>query len=310
MALTPTFQSILAQAKRSEPEALKCIYITYHPIISRYVSRYAHPQVVEDITSDVFLEMLNAIHTLQANDEAAFRAWLFWIACTAIAAYHRRADREKVRVVPLEIASNISSPDDPTMPLLQAEKLTALTGAISMLTTKRRKIVIGRVVQDQPARALAQQIGKSEASIYKIQSRALQDLRKNKALRRETMHFIIVFLVSITVISVCVAIGRAQPGSPFYPVKQLITGTDDTGSDNSSRHNIPRRPTVEATATATVAPTPTPSPTPSPTAKKAPRATPTPSDGLLDAASTALPLSSASTPVACVMGTCLGNPLP
>ena len=145
MAPMPPFQNILSQAKRNEPEALTYLYFTYQPIVSRYVSRHVPLHIADDITSDIFLKMVTDIPYMRANEETAFRAWLFAIMYTAIAAYHRGPGR--VHIVPLETASNISSPDDPTQPILQAEKITALTGAISMLTTKHRKVVIGRVVE-------------------------------------------------------------------------------------------------------------------------------------------------------------------
>src|SRR5882672_10196426 len=143
--MTPmSFGSILCQAKRREPDALDRLSLVYYPIIFQYVSRRVPSYIAGDITSDVFLEMVTDIDTLVARDEATFKAWLFAIAHIRVVGYYRARDRDSVRIVPLEAASGISSPDDPTQPILQAEKIVALTSAVSMLTTKRRKIVIAR----------------------------------------------------------------------------------------------------------------------------------------------------------------------
>jgi RNA polymerase sigma factor (sigma-70 family) len=295
MALSPTFQSILYQARTREPEAISYLCLTYHPAISRYVSRHVPFQAAEDITQDIFLRMVTDIHMLRANNEAEFRAWLFAITYTAIAAYHRQT--EKIRVVPLETASNLSSPDDPTQPLLEAERITAVTGAISMLTTKHRKIVIGRA-HNVPYKTIALHTGMKETTVRSAHHRALLWMRDKLAVQI----VVIIVVCSIMIGAFLYKASVAQPGDSLYPVKQMLSGSPE--DKPSPRHRPVAMPTIAPTPTVQ----PTASPTPTPTTIKA---TPTtgPSRDVLDAVATALPLQDQK-PVACVLGTCLKSPLP
>jgi len=266
MAPTP-FSTILVQARKREPEALAQLYIQFLPIINTYVSRRVPANIVEDITSDVFFKMIHDIRKLQTRDELAFKAWLFALAGTAIAGYYRKAG--SVRVIPLDTIANMMSPEDPTQPIEQAERLRDLTDALSMITTKRRKIVTKRA-DGEPYKAIANTFGMKEATVRASHHRTIQTLRESMAVRIMTIILCGAILTASAIIFLYRA-GSAVPGQILYPIRQL-TNPIDTPTPTPIHPYIPV-PSPSPSPTPTSTPTPTPTPAPE---EAAPTPTPTP----------------------------------
>ncbi len=62
----------LDRARRGEPEALSALYRQLLPGVFGYIAaRVPDRATAEDLTSDVFLQMVESISRLRANDEAS-----------------------------------------------------------------------------------------------------------------------------------------------------------------------------------------------------------------------------------------------
>src|ERR1700740_2245313 len=71
------------------------------PGIFSYIAMRVPTRVLaEDLTSEVFLAMVEGIHQLRANDEASFATWLLRIARVVIASYYRKQEKQPI-LVPL-----------------------------------------------------------------------------------------------------------------------------------------------------------------------------------------------------------------
>jgi RNA polymerase sigma factor (sigma-70 family) len=300
---------MLAQAKRREPEALAYLYFIYRDDISRYVYHHVPIDAVDDVVQDVFLKMVRDIHTVHAEDKTDFKAWLNTIVWITIAAYYRKlhyrpyhgADTETVKIVPLEEAYDVIAPDDPTQPLLEAERVATIRSTIEMLTTKQRAIVNGRM-GGQGYKAIAQQTGIKEPTARKKHHRALRWMKDELS---------VLILIAIIVCGAMIATflystSRARPGDSLYPIKQMFTGSPD--SEPTPHYRPIAIPTIAPTPTAQPSPTPLPSPT---ATSRSPMPTHTTGakNGILGVVATALPVTSDSgTPVTCVLDACVSLP--
>ena len=261
------FYQMLVQAKTGHPEALDCLCRQFYPTIFKYVT-YHVPSLMaaEDITQDIFEEMVQDIHKVRAKDEVAFRAWLFAIACTMVASYHRACYRTKERMttVTLEAAGDVFSPDDPTQPLETQERISALIEELKRLSTEKRNIVVSRA-QGQKFAAIATQLGRSEKAVQMIDSRTRYAMKH----RLEMIIAVAFVTCSLMLIGGYIALSQARPGNPFYPVKQWVMPAASTPMPTPIPYVGPQ-PTIAPLPTVTSSPTPTPSPTPQATPTEAP----------------------------------------
>ena len=80
-------------ARRGEAEALGALYRQFLPGVFGYIAaRVPDRSTAEDLTSDVFLKMVEGIGRLRASDEAGFAAWLLQIARIRVAGYYRKRE--------------------------------------------------------------------------------------------------------------------------------------------------------------------------------------------------------------------------
>ena len=85
------FKGQLDRARRGEPEALSALYRQLLPGVFGYIAaRVPERATAEDLTSDVFLQMVESISRLRANDEASVAAWILQIARVTVAGYYRK----------------------------------------------------------------------------------------------------------------------------------------------------------------------------------------------------------------------------
>src|SRR5215472_13728655 len=90
MLVKHSLESLLVRAKQLDSAALGQLYQQFLPLVYGYVAaRVADRRLAEDITSEVFVSMLESISKLRASDEAGFSAWLLKIARFRIADHFR-----------------------------------------------------------------------------------------------------------------------------------------------------------------------------------------------------------------------------
>src|ERR1051326_736106 len=87
------FAHQLDGAKRSESEALSALYREFLPVVFGYIAvRVPDRATAEDITSEVFLKMVEGISRLRATEKAGFAAWILQIARISVAGYYRNRE--------------------------------------------------------------------------------------------------------------------------------------------------------------------------------------------------------------------------
>ena len=82
-------KTLLAQAKAYDLDALSELYTRYAPTIYAYIyRRVGNAAVAEDLTGELFVRMLRAIHNERAWRDS-FRAWLYRIAHNLVVDHYR-----------------------------------------------------------------------------------------------------------------------------------------------------------------------------------------------------------------------------
>jgi RNA polymerase sigma-70 factor, ECF subfamily len=185
-----TFHQLLDCARRGDSEALSVLYRQFLPGVFSYIAaRVPDRTTAEDLTSEVFLKVVEGVGRLRAEDEAGFAAWLFQIARISVAGYYRKRERQP-KLVPLvneayqeeEQESGEFFADHPDYdPVLSAEvrdEWNVVVSAINTLTEEQRQVLIGRLVLGYDVATVAQIIGKNANAVKALQFRALQSLQR------------------------------------------------------------------------------------------------------------------------------------
>lgn len=183
---SPVFSRLLDQARQGESESLSTLYRQFLPGIFGYIAtRVPDRATAEDLTSEVFLSMVESIHRVRTNDAAGFAAWLLQIARNTIAGYYRKRENQPA-FVPLDPVSGEGDEIGYTTqaeadPVLQAEaraEWQTVVQAINALTEEQRQVLVGRLIMGYDVATVARMTGKKANAVKALQFRALQSLHR------------------------------------------------------------------------------------------------------------------------------------
>ena len=191
----------LDRARRGEPEALSALYRRFLPGVFGYIAaRVPDRATAEDLTSDVFLQMVESISRLRANDEASVAAWILQIARVTVAGYYRKREHQPA-FVSLEPrgweeeesgASRVISDSNPNLdPVRSAEardEWATVVKAINTLTEDQRQVLVGRLILGYDVATVARMLGKKANAVKALQFRALQRLHRVLGTQRSPEH--------------------------------------------------------------------------------------------------------------------------
>jgi RNA polymerase sigma-70 factor (ECF subfamily) len=128
----------------------------------------------EDLTSEVFVRMVEKIETFEARGRP-FLAWLYAIANNLRVDHFRKTSRQPVspldESIPMQQASPTSSAED----RLWEE---CLRKAIKNLTEDQQQVILGKFIEERSNEEMAALLQKPEGAIKSLQHRALAALRK------------------------------------------------------------------------------------------------------------------------------------
>lgn len=165
--------------QESDPDAFDGLYLLFADRVYRYLlARLADTELAEEITSEVFLRLIEKVHMyrIAPNDNAAiFSAWLYRMA------YNKMVDvlraRRRANLVDLSHAEGIAgngSVDDVHHRLDNED----IFGKLQLLNEQQREVLILRFVEELSITETAQTMQKSEGAIKALQHRALASLRR------------------------------------------------------------------------------------------------------------------------------------
>jgi RNA polymerase sigma-70 factor (ECF subfamily) len=183
------FSTVLARARAMDQQAVSLLYKRFLPAVYRYaLGRIGNQHMAEDVTSDTFFAMLEAINTVQADDELGFAAWLLGIARnkTLMHFRHMRGQPSVVSGYPeqVEVAAEA---DDPLRILTARESWDEVVVALGQLTEEQRTVVLYRCVLDYSAEEVGEMLGRQAGTIRAVQFRALASLARLLGIEQHRM---------------------------------------------------------------------------------------------------------------------------
>lgn len=166
-------QLLLEQARRLDERALGQIHDRYYPEIYRYaLYRTGRTEVADDIASEVFLRLLDALHQERAP-RTTLRGWLFGVASNLVVDYYRRAPRESAPLDEAQAAPGSVSAEAELR--LQKQEVRA---AMRQLTREQQEVLALRFGDGFSVEEAAEAMGKSVNAAKALQFRALEALRR------------------------------------------------------------------------------------------------------------------------------------
>ena len=164
----------LIEEARTNYNAFSILYRRHYDAIFRYcVHRLFDRHLAEDITSQVFLRVVEKYNTFKGN-EKQFRGWLFVIATNFINEHLRKAAvHKKAQNYLIENPKNHNNDIED-----KAAKLESLKNAIHTLKPKYQTIITLYYFEKMKYDEIAEVVGSSAATVRSQLSRGVEKLRK------------------------------------------------------------------------------------------------------------------------------------
>jgi RNA polymerase sigma-70 factor (ECF subfamily) len=164
----------LAIQPRNDPAALVQLYRRHYEAIFRYCAhRLFERAAAEDVTSEVFLKMVENFHRFRGTEEQ-FRNWLYRIATNGVNNHLRRMNRRNGLLRAACEQSNNQAADCGESP----EMLALLREAMLSLKPRYQTIITLRFFENVKLTEIAEVLGSSPGTIRSQLARALATLRK------------------------------------------------------------------------------------------------------------------------------------
>jgi RNA polymerase sigma-70 factor (ECF subfamily) len=176
-SLSPGYDDVLERAKHLDLTALAQVHDRYYPEIYRYVRyRLDGEQIVEDIASEVFLRLLDALHKKRGPTQN-LRGWLFGTASNLVNDFLRHQYARPTEEIDLH-ENTLVQPEGLETSVENAWQVETVRIAIRRLTLEQQHVLTLRFADDLSLEETALIIGKSVTAVKALQFRALASLRK------------------------------------------------------------------------------------------------------------------------------------
>ncbi len=173
-----TDEDLAKRLQAGDSDALTQLYERYaERIFAYFQSRLRHRETAEDLTSDVFMRLLEKARQFRA-DKGCFAAWIFSIARNLLTDHWRKLHPE----VDLEAVLELQGDDDSTVVAAQAIDLKRARQLLQQLSSDQREIVLLRLWDGLSYQEIADVTGMKENAAKVAFCRALKKLKTSEIL--------------------------------------------------------------------------------------------------------------------------------
>ncbi len=177
----------IRRVQAGDTAAFGYVYDTHIDPIYRFVFfKTHHPQLAEDLTSEIFLKALDRIHTYKPS-RGSFRTWLYRLARNMVIDHYRTAKQ----TVPIdEIIESVRSGGSHEHAVDHVLLIERLGKQLAGFTPVEKDVVMLRIWQEMPYRDIATIVGKREVNCKKIYARAIHKLQQQFPLHLFILMFV------------------------------------------------------------------------------------------------------------------------
>lgn len=159
-----------------DPETITEVHSRFFPEIYRYVRyRMGDPTTAEDITGEVFVRLLEALHSGRGPSKS-LRGWIFGTASNLVNDTFRRVYRHEIVELPEELEMNDFDPHELTE---EREELDTVRVALTYLTEEQQHVLALRFGNGLSVKETAKIMRKKPNAVKALHFRALNTLRKH-----------------------------------------------------------------------------------------------------------------------------------
>ena len=171
----------LVEQARSDPAAFTRLYRNHYDAVFRYcVHRLFDKQTAEDVTSVVFLRVVEKFSSFKGDEERQFRNWLYTIATNTVNNHLRKSSRRDAALT--AAGEQLSNPNSTETP---ADQLAVLKQAMFELKPKYQTVITLRFFENLKLTEIAEVLESKPATVRSRLSRALAKLRKKIAVANQ-----------------------------------------------------------------------------------------------------------------------------
>lgn len=171
-----TSEDTLTRVRRLDIAALAKVHDRYYPDVYRYVRyRLGDEQTSEDITSEVFMRMLDALHK-KGGPNKDVRGWLIGTASNLINDHLRRQYRQKIEQIDED--DHITAPGSPEESFEVSDQNEQLRLAIRKLTPEQQQVIALRFAGEYSLEQTALEMKKTTNAVKALQFRAVEALKR------------------------------------------------------------------------------------------------------------------------------------
>ncbi|HEY1358492.1 MAG TPA: RNA polymerase sigma factor [Thermoleophilaceae bacterium] len=162
----------VARAKAGDQEAIRFIYIRYADNVYGYVRSIVRDEhEAEDVTQHVFAKLLKNIVKYEERS-VPFSAWILRVARNVAVDHMRRS-----RAVPCEEVRGLDEIDESG----ESDRLQSLSDALLELPEDQRSVLMLRHLVGLTPGEIAEELGRSEASVHGLHHRGRRALQRELA---------------------------------------------------------------------------------------------------------------------------------
>lgn len=179
MELPPdaTIVTLVHGAQAHDPVAFDQLYHYFaDPLYRYFFYRSGDQHVAEELVSEVFLKMVEAIAAFRLPDRAqarTFSAWVFRIAYSKLVDHYRQTKRQSV-----ELDETLPDPVTAVDIVDRSLEHEELRAAILQLTPEQQQVVLLRFVERLSTEEVATLTGQTVGAVKAMQHRALNAMAK------------------------------------------------------------------------------------------------------------------------------------
>lgn len=182
----------IAAARRGEAQALESLFARNLPPLVAFIRARAGKAVAAresamDLAQSVYREVLQDVDRIELRDEGAFRNWLFMAATRKVldrARFHKRDRRDIARERELPeagpeadaVLACYASIATPSQHAAAREELSRVERAVQQLPEDQRDAVVMSRLMYLSYEQIAEQMGRTEASVRGLVARGLAAL--------------------------------------------------------------------------------------------------------------------------------------